>query len=312
MPKGTLVSPRDPSLLTPGQLMGLAGLLRAWRAAAGQRKGLGRALTQEEIAKAVERSVRWYSGLESGATPRLERPLLDALADVLELGRDEVRALHLYALGGTVPTITAPRGDGPTRRALQLLLDNQMPSPAYLCDGNWNIIGHNSAMADWWPFVQASNANLIRWALLSKEARQQYIDWPHHAAEYLSLLRFAVIRSPDDTELATLLHTVLQDEDCLRMWNENIDLLEDRDSHHFRLALPKRPYDIVEVVSHVLYTAGLPNSRLVVITWVTDDPQQGCRTCGSPAPDSAPAGERLQTSTHAAGTPCRSCGSCDA
>ncbi|MFD8970390.1 helix-turn-helix domain-containing protein [Streptomyces sp. NPDC059568] len=90
----------DEEPLTPGQLMGLAGLLRAWRATAGEKRGLGRPMSQEEVVVGLGyRSLRWYQALESGARPRLDRQVIDALADVLLLGRDERAALHLYALG---------------------------------------------------------------------------------------------------------------------------------------------------------------------------------------------------------------------
>ncbi|MFD7896938.1 hypothetical protein [Streptomyces sp. NPDC059743] len=39
----------DEEPLTPGQLMGLASLLRAWRAVAGEKRGLGRPMSQEEV-----------------------------------------------------------------------------------------------------------------------------------------------------------------------------------------------------------------------------------------------------------------------
>ncbi|NEA56618.1 helix-turn-helix domain-containing protein [Streptomyces sp. SID13666] len=259
--------------LTPGQLMGLAGLLRAWRAVAGEKRGLGRSMSQAEVVSAVggKRSLRWYQQLESGAKPKLDRPVLDALADALLLGRDERQALLLYAVDGALPTIPAPRADDPTRRMLQLLLDHQMPSPTYLTDARWNIIGYNPAMAAWWPWVMEPGANLIRWACLTKEARTQFVDWPLHAAEYLKLLRFASARHPHDTELAALIADVRRDPECARIWDDGVSMSENRDGAHFRVALPALKFEIIEVVSHVLYPASLPDCRLTVITWLRDD-----------------------------------------
>ncbi|MEU9996475.1 helix-turn-helix transcriptional regulator [Streptomyces sp. NPDC050848] len=291
--------------------MGLAGLLRAWRESAGHKRGLGRSLTQDDGAEGIERSVRWYRDLENGATPRLERATLDRLADVLQLGRDEQQTLHLYALGGGLPAIAAPKGDNPARRTLQLLLDQQLPSPTYLCDGTWNIIGYNSEMAEWYPWVLEPGANLMRWALLSTEARHQYLDWSHHAAEYLALLRFATFQHPQDGKLAELLAEILEDPDCRHIWESRTDVAENRDGHRFRMCLPKHGFEVVEVVSNVLYPAVLPDCRLVIITWLrsdteavaaADDDPRTVHTTRPTAGDQVPAqrradARRLTTST---------------
>ncbi|MGM0347548.1 MmyB family transcriptional regulator [Streptomyces sp. Adlamb9] len=69
---------------------------------------------------------------------------------------------------------------------MRLLIDRQMPSPAYLCDRHWNIIGFNTSMAEWRPsWVMEPGANLIRWALTVPEARAQYQDWDKHASAYV-------------------------------------------------------------------------------------------------------------------------------
>ncbi len=253
--------------LTSLELMGLAGLLRAWRAAAGHKRGLDRPLTQKEVAQAIGRSVRWYIDLEGGATPRLERSILDALTKELMLGPDQEATLHLYALGGTVTT-PLPALSAEAASLMELLLDQQMPNPAYISDLSWDIIGYNTAMAEWYPWVREPGANLMRWALRSKEARRQLINWEHHAAIYLEQLRFALAEHPHNTELQDLLTYILQDPDCERLWHASSEVRRSGEGRHFLQALPRHDYATIHVVSNVLYPAGLPNSRLVVITWI--------------------------------------------
>ncbi|MFG2139950.1 helix-turn-helix transcriptional regulator [Streptomyces sp. NPDC048650] len=256
--------------LTPLELMGLAGLLRAWRAAAGEKRGLGRPLTQKEVAQAIGRSVRWYIDLEGGATPRLERCILDALTRELMLGPDQETTLHLYALGGAVTT-TSPALSAEAATLLQLLLDQQMPSPAYISNLSWDIIGYNTAMAEWYPWVRERGANLMRWTLRSREARRQFINWEHHAAIYLEQLRFALAEHPHNPELQKLLAYIVQDPDCERLWHASTEVRRSGEGRHFFQALPRHDYEIIHVVSNVLYPAGLPNSRLVVITWLKEE-----------------------------------------
>lgn len=251
-----------------GQVMGFAGQLRSWRKAAGERRG--RRVTQEECAKAVERSERWYRDLERGAgRHRLDRSQCERLAELLQLDRDEFIALLLYNNLGTTAASSAV--DSRVRGGLRLLIDKQMPSPTYLCDANWNIIGYNAAMAEWWPWVMEPGANLIRWSLLSPEARVQYHDWSRHAAEFVRMLKFALAAPANSSELMELIGDVCKDPDVRHIWDTCHEVTENRDGHVFRMSIPARNWEVVEGVTHVLYPASLPDCRMVVITWWTKE-----------------------------------------
>ncbi|EDY48220.1 conserved hypothetical protein [Streptomyces clavuligerus] len=258
--------------MSPGQLLGHPGLLRAWRAVAGEKLGLGGPLAQTDVAEAIGRSRGWYQNLENGARPKMDREVLDALAKTLLLGRDEHQALVLALLDGALTTIPDSFGSAAVRRDLQLMLDQQLPNPAYLTDRVWNIIGYNAAMAALWPWVRQPGANLIRWAMLSPEARFQYVDWNHHAAEYVKLLRYASTRYPHDTDLSKLITDVKADRVCGPFWDTDVAAVsESRDGHLFKMALPSMDYQPIEVISHVLFPASLPGARAVIITWAGTD-----------------------------------------
>lgn len=246
-----------------GQFMGFGALLRRWRKAAG--------VTQALAAKSLGMGVRTYRKIERGATPpRFTQTQCDSLATLFALDRDERHALLLYNVGTSLPTSSA-EGRPELRRALRLLIDQQMPSPTYLCDRNWNIISFNTAMAEWWPWVMEPGANLIRWALTRSEARAQYHDWHQHAAAYVKMLKFAEATNENDAELRRLIDDVKKDPDVRRVWETENELGETRDGHVFRMNVPALGWETVEVVSHVVYPASMPNCRFVVITWVEDD-----------------------------------------
>ncbi|AZK96609.1 helix-turn-helix domain-containing protein [Streptomyces sp. SID5473] len=258
--------------LSPGQLLGHPGLLRAWRAVAGEKLGLGGPLSQVDVATAIGRSRGWYQNLENGARPKIDKAVLDSLAKVLLLGRDEHQALVLALMDGALTTIPDSFGDATVRRDLQMMLDQQLPNPAYLTDRVWNIIGYNAAMAALWPWVKEPGANLIRWAMLSDEARFQYVDWQHHATEYVKLLRFASAQYPHDAELSKLITDVKADLVCGRFWDTDIAAVsESRDGHLFKMVLPSMGHQPIEVISHVLFPASLPGARTVIITWAGTD-----------------------------------------
>ncbi|MFG3310203.1 helix-turn-helix transcriptional regulator [Streptomyces wuyuanensis] len=244
---------------------GLAVLLRSWRARAGQRLGLGSPLPQVEVASELGMSERWYRELERGSIPRLDPRVLSRLADVLRLDADERAALYFHAFGGTPYATPSHAGRPADLPALRQLVDRQMPRPAYVTDTRWDIVTYNSAMAEWFPWVLAQDANLIRWALTSPEAREQLVDWSRHAYIYLAMVRFAVAERPDDSGVSALLHEILQDPACRRLWAERTCIVGNRDGHRFRLRLPHVAPAVIEVVTQVLLPAGHPGLRFVVL-----------------------------------------------
>jgi transcriptional regulator with XRE-family HTH domain len=124
----------------PAEELGLAVLLRAWRARAGHRLGRGRPLPQVEVAAEVGMSERWYRDLERGATPRLDARTLTALAGALRLCADERATLFLFAAGGEPFPAVSP-ADGADLTPLRRLLDLQPAQPAYLTDNAVSLCG---------------------------------------------------------------------------------------------------------------------------------------------------------------------------
>lgn len=245
-----------------GQYMGFGALLHRWRKAAPGRP------TQARTAKAMGIGERTYRKIEKGATPpRLTSAQCDSLATLFGLDREERHALVLHNGGAN---LIPPRGVGlpELQKAMRLLIDRQMPSPAYLCDQHWNILGFNTAMAEWWPWVMEPGANLILWALTSPEARIQYQDWDMHASAYVKMLKFAEVAKRNDPVLRELIEKVKKDPDVRHIWDTEKAMGETRDGHVFRMNVPVLDWETVEVVSHVLYPASMPQCRFVVITWV--------------------------------------------
>jgi hypothetical protein len=276
----------DGEELLPGQLLGRGILLQGWREAVSLRRG--KLLTQKAVASALDRCPRWYRDLEGGAPTRLSRQMCDVLADVLELSRDERRALMLYGMGGGVPS-AAIRRNG-VDSDLQLLVDQQLPSPAYLVNATWDIVAYNETCARWWPWATVPDANVMRWILLSSDARQQIHDWDYHAAEYVSVLKFGAVRHPANTVLSQLISDVLADPIVRRMWDTSGKLSDHLDGATYRMTLPSLSQRTVEFRGHVLYPAGAPDCRLVVATEARggehDSPHSEPRRLGALRPGS--------------------------
>ncbi|KJY41616.1 hypothetical protein VR41_11670 [Streptomyces sp. NRRL B-1568] len=251
----------------PDDAVGLAALLRAWRARVGRRMGLGKPLPQVEVAAGIGMSERWYRDLERGAMPRLDARTLAALADALRLCPDERATLFLYAAGGEpFPAVSAGSVDlTPLRRLLRL----QPTQPAYLTDNAWNVLAHNEVMAEWFPWVRIPGANLVRWGLTDPEAREQMADWPRHGRAYLAMLRYAMAQYPGHPELAGILRAALADPECRRIWDDGPVIIANRDGHTFRLSIPRFAPHTVDVVAQVLHPVGYPGLRLTFLNPMT-------------------------------------------
>ncbi len=240
--------------------MELSDLLRAWRVIAGTKLGRDKPLPQTEVAERMGVSERWYRSLESGGPVSLTPEVLSRLSEALMLGPDERMALYGQIFGDAPmnPWATADLS------ALTSLIEAQS-LPAYLTDHAWNIQGHNSAMAAWFPWVLEPGANLMRWALTTREAREQYVDWPLHAEVYLALLRFALVSRPESVELSVLLDEVLQDKEVREAWDRQPHIVAYRQGHHFRLSLPHISAEELVLESMVLIPAYHQDIRCVLL-----------------------------------------------
>ncbi|MCC2275079.1 helix-turn-helix transcriptional regulator [Streptomyces sp. ET3-23] len=253
----------------------ISRLLRAWRARVDARnlpelRGVfprpGRRLSQKHVARMTGVSEGWYRALEAGRRQDFSESFLLRVAEALRLSDAETLTLFVAVTGRRPPEFGRCRRDLPS--GVKALLEQQVSYPAYLSDGAWNIVAANSLMGAWFPWVLRPKANLMRWALLDPEAREQMLDWEDSCARiYLAMLRVASNSNPGNTELHGLVREILAaDADCRRIWAEEYDVVEHRDGHVFRLRLPYHGGAEVRVTSHVLLPIQRPDLRFVFIT----------------------------------------------
>ena len=152
-------------------------LLKQWRNS--------RHKSQLALATEAGISTRHLSFLETGrAQP--SREMVQLLTGMLDVPLGERNALLVSAgyapLYGNRP-LNAPEL-GPVRRALELMLRQQEPYPAFVLDGQWNIVMHNAALKRVFePFKTGTyTPNVMRKVFDPDALRPFIVNWHEIAA----------------------------------------------------------------------------------------------------------------------------------
>ena len=177
-------------------------------------------LRREELAQLAHVSVDYVVRLEQGRTRRVSRPVLDALADALQLVPDE-RA-YLLALADVAPASPQRQLRRPeVAPRLLKLLDTMHDVPAMVLHRGMDVLAWNRAAAalltDFGALPPAER-NLIRLTFLDAPFRALYADWPRAARECVAVLRMEAGRTPHDPALAALVGELSVRDPDFRTW----------------------------------------------------------------------------------------------
>lgn len=181
-------------------------LLREWRAA--------RRLSQLDLSLEAGISTRHLSYVETGKS-RPSRDIVLRLADALDMPLRERNALMLAA--GYAPVhperALATPDLAPMRRAIDLVLAQQEPYPAFVLDRHWNIVQANAAAArvNRWALGgrDPAHANMIRTVFDPDDLRPAFANWEEVAGDLVRHLHDAVATVPTDTAMRALLEEAL-------------------------------------------------------------------------------------------------------
>ena len=196
-------SPPRPNGSSPAPV---GALLREWRAA--------RRLSQLDLALDAGTSARHLSCVETGkAQP--SREMVVRLAEALEMPLRERNALLLAA--GFAPVYAESALAAPemsrVRQAIDLILGQQEPFPAFLLDRRWNILGANGAAGRVNRFLlggrDSRHSNMLHAVFDPEDLRPAIANWPEVAAELVRHLHAEIAASPSDSSARALLEQAL-------------------------------------------------------------------------------------------------------
>jgi hypothetical protein len=205
----------------------LAAFLRARRsqvkpADVGLPEGVNRrrtpGLRREEIAQLAGVGLTWYTWLEQARDIPASRQIIDALATALRMGDDERR--HLLTLAG-LPLPQAPADLNTPPSALQRMVDNLAPNPAYVIDQRFDFVAWNAAQVALWldpASVPPSERNLVWLFFTDPTVRTLLRDWADSARTIVAQFRAVAGKFPDDPTFTTLAQSLADRSPEFAQW----------------------------------------------------------------------------------------------
>ncbi|MET8824363.1 helix-turn-helix domain-containing protein [Streptomyces sp. NPDC004610] len=180
-------------------------------------------LRREELAERAHISPDYLIRIEQGKMPRISRPVLESLADALQLAWDE-RA-YLFALAyGSRPAERRPGRGGVEEVApgLLRLLDGMRGVPALVLSRRTDVLAWTpmaSALLTDFSALDPEERNLIRLTFLDEDFRALYADWARAARNCVGLLRLETGLSPENHAIRALVGELsTRDPDFQRWW----------------------------------------------------------------------------------------------
>jgi transcriptional regulator with XRE-family HTH domain len=195
----------------------VGALLREWRAA--------RRLSQMDLALDAGLSTRHLSCIETGkAQP--SRDILARLADTLDMtlrDRNSLLVAAGYAPRYTESALANPEL-APMRRAIEAMLKQQEPYPAFLMNRHWDIVIANDAairMNRWLLAGRDSpHGNMLRHVFDPNDLRAVLANWEEIASNLLAHLHKLVATAPGDAKARALLEEVLSYPGVPEKWRQ--------------------------------------------------------------------------------------------
>ncbi|QNA84681.1 helix-turn-helix transcriptional regulator [Sphingomonas sp. So64.6b] len=190
-------------------------LLREWRAA--------RRMSQLDLALEADMSARHLSCVETGKA-QASRETIARLADALGMplrGRNALLLAGGYAPRYAENDLATPALDR-MRQAIELIIAQQEPYPAFVLDRHWNVLMVNEAAIRVNHFLmkgrESPHGNILHQVFDPDDFRSVIANWSEVAAKFIRLLHEEIAAVPSDHKAQQLLHDVLQYPDVPARW----------------------------------------------------------------------------------------------
>lgn len=193
----------------------LGHLLRQWRAT--------RRMSQLQLALEADISARHLSFVETGKS-QPSREMIDRLAQALDMPLRERNAL-LLAAGYAAQFAETPL-DAPElariQRAIDFMLAQQEPYPAFVLNRHWDILQANPAAQRVNAFLlggrESPHRNMLRHVFDPADLRSVLANWEDVAGELIRHVQQEIAAHPGDMRARALLDEAMAQADVPQEW----------------------------------------------------------------------------------------------
>lgn len=188
-------------------------------------------LRREEVASLAGIGLTWYTWIEQGRPIQVSTQVLESLARVLMLDKQEI--IHLYNLAQQVPPTSFPSYNETVNPMLQHVLDSLEFSPAMIMDARWNVIAWNRVAAKLsldFGKINFYKRNLIRIMFTNEEYKKTFTDWSSAAKGMVARFRTACGKFIDDPWIEEFVNELKSESAEFDLWwpMQNVKMEEER------------------------------------------------------------------------------------
>ena len=188
-------------------------------------------LRREEVAQLANIGSSWYIWLEQGRDVHPSAQVLERLAQTLRLTVNERRHLFLLA-GQALPPLSSPEEER-VSQALQQVLDDLNPTPAYVMGRRLDYLAWNKAAGALFAISGTASAyerNLL-WRLFTSPTMRKWKHWEQIARGTLAEFRAASARYPGDSWFEELIEELKRISPEFCRWWPHHDAPDSLDGH---------------------------------------------------------------------------------
>lgn len=230
-------------------------------------------LRREEVAQLANIGTSWYVWLEQGRDVHPSAQVLESVALALKLTPNERR--HLFLLAGQALPAQTSILEETLNPALQQMLDELNPAPAYVTGRRWDYLAWNRSAESLFDISRVSppyEYNMV-WRLFTTPTTRRSPRWEQVARGTLAEFRTASARYPGDNSFETLIEDLKRVSPEFCEWWPHHDARRALDGHktieHQRLGRLDFEHITLQVVNDpdvriVIYTPDMPTRAKIL------------------------------------------------
>lgn len=176
-------------------------------------------LRREEIAQLAGVGLTWYTWLEQGRNIHVSAQVIESLARVLLLDKQE--RIHLYRLANQPLPADIPESKETVSPILQHVLDSLELCPSFIADQRWNVIAWNKAACILLGDFECMNARQknVVWAMFTDDYfKQLYNNWDMYAKSLLGRFRLTCGKYIEDPWFAEFIEDLKAHSEEFSEW----------------------------------------------------------------------------------------------